>query len=115
MNESGSAASCWASGEFGPNTFGMSTAVFSSSWLAVATSPTLQPVRVNGTQGAGVMVLGATAGLAVAGGTGEYTMFGLVSAAGLGGDASSKTGSVQYAKEPARSVVLKLPPGPSVL
>jgi len=49
---------------------------------------------VNGTQGAGVIVLGATAEWDVAGGTGEYTMLGLASASGLGGEASSKTGSV---------------------
>ena len=47
-----------ASGESGPNTFGMSTAVFSSSTFAVATAPTSQPARVYGTQGAGVIVSG---------------------------------------------------------
>ena len=71
MNESVSAFSCWSSGDPAPNTLGMSTAVFSSSWLAVATSPTSQPARVNGTQGAGVTVSGATGCAAVAGGTGE--------------------------------------------
>ena len=65
-----SAASCCASGEFAPNTFGISE-VLSSSMLAVATSPTSQPARVNGTQGAGVSVSGVTGVFAVAGGTGE--------------------------------------------
>jgi len=49
----------------------MSGVVFSSSWFAVATSPTLHPARVNGTQGAGVEVSGVTGVDAVAGGTGE--------------------------------------------
>ena len=48
----------------------MSGVVFSSSWFAVATSPTLQPARVNGTHGAGVIVFGGTGCAAVAGGTG---------------------------------------------
>ena len=59
------------SGEFTPNTLGMSTAVFSSSAFATPTSPTLQPARVYGTQGAGVFVSGVTGVAAVAGGTGE--------------------------------------------
>ena len=71
MNESWSAASCWASGELAPNAWAMSGVVFSSSWFAVAMSATSQPARVNGTQGAGVTVLGDTACAAVAGGTGE--------------------------------------------
>ena len=66
-----SAFSCWSSGDPAPNTLGMSTAVFSSSSLAVATSPTSQPARVYGTQGAGVTVSGADRVRAVAGGTGE--------------------------------------------
>ena len=90
-----SAFSCWTSGELGPNTLGMSTPVFSSSTFAVATAPTLQPARVYGTQGAGVFVSGVTGWDAVAGGTGEYTMFGLVSWFALGVFAVSKTGSVQ--------------------
>ena len=45
--------------------------MFSRSVFAVATSPTSQPARVNGTQGAGVMVSGVTGCAAVAGGTGE--------------------------------------------
>ena len=45
--------------------------MFSSSTLAVDTSPTSQPALVNGTQGAGVIVSGVTGVLAVAGGTGE--------------------------------------------
>ena len=49
----------------------MSGVVFSSSWFTVATSPTSQPDRVNGTQGAGVLVSGVTVCAAVAGGTGE--------------------------------------------
>ena len=65
-----SALSCATSGELAPNTLGMSTLVFSSSWLAVDTSPTLQPARVNGTHGAGVIVFGVTGCAAVAGGTG---------------------------------------------
>ena len=63
--------SCLSSGEPTPNTLGMSTAVFSSSAFAVAISPTSQPARVNGTHGAGVVVVGLTGFLAVAGGTGE--------------------------------------------
>ena len=63
--------SCWSSGEPAPKTFGMSTAVFSSSAFAVAISPTLQPARVYGTHGAGVVVVGLTGVFAVAGGTGE--------------------------------------------
>ena len=85
LEGSGSAASCFASGEFGPNTLGMSTAVFSRSMLAVATSPVLQPARVKGAHGAGVIVSGAGGCAAVAGGTGAYTMDGLVSWPGLGG------------------------------
>ena len=42
-------------------------------------------------------------------------MFGLVSWFAFGVFAVSSTGSVQYANELAGSVVLKLPPGPSVL
>ena len=45
--------------------------MFSSSWFTGAASPTLQPARVNGTQGAGVMVSGFGAGLVVAGGLAE--------------------------------------------
>ena len=44
--------------------------MFSSTVLAVATSPMSQPARVNGTQGAGVTVSGGTGCGAVAGGTG---------------------------------------------
>ena len=44
------------SGEGLPNTFGMSNELFSSTMLAVATAPTLQPARVNGTQGAGALL-----------------------------------------------------------
>ena len=47
----------------------MSTAVFSSSAFAgVATLPTSQPARVNGTHGAGVVLVGLTGFFAVAGG-----------------------------------------------
>ena len=42
-----------ASGESGPNTFGTSGPMFSSTVFAVATPPQLHPARVNGTQGAG--------------------------------------------------------------
>ncbi len=87
----------------------MSTAVFSSTMLAVETSPTSQPARANGTQGAGVILFGAGAGVVVAGGDAAYTMDGLVSCPGFGLAAVSKTGSVQYANDPAGSVV------PSVL
>ena len=58
-------------GELAPNASAMSGVVFSSSWFAVATSPTSQPARVNGTHGAGVIVSGVTGCAAVAGGTGE--------------------------------------------
>ena len=76
--------------------FGMSKVAFSSSWFTVATSPTLQPARVYGTHGAGATVVGETAGFAVAGGTGEYTRFGLVSWPGVRGPgAVSSIGSVQ--------------------
>jgi hypothetical protein len=46
----------------------MSTAVFSRTWFTEPASPTLQPARVNGTQGAGVVVSGLGAGVVVAGG-----------------------------------------------
>jgi hypothetical protein len=49
----GLAATSAASGEPGPNTFGTSGPMFSSTVLAVATAPQLHPARVNGTQGAG--------------------------------------------------------------
>ncbi len=48
----------------------MSTPVFSKTVFTPATWPTSQPARVNGTQGAGVTVSGATVRAAVAGGTG---------------------------------------------
>src|SRR5215469_5919045 len=83
----------------------MSKAEFSSTWLAVATSPTLQPALVNGTHGAGVTVVGETVVDDVAGGTGEYTMFGLVSWPAFGGRAVSSTGSVQYVNAVAGSAV----------
>src|SRR5260370_40567072 len=95
LKESGSALSCWFSGEFTPNTLGMSTAVFSSSALAIETAPTLQPARVNGTHGAGVVWSGGGAGVVVAGGVGEYTMDGFVSWPAVGDTAVSKNGSVQ--------------------
>src|SRR4051812_37182049 len=79
----------------------MSTAVFSSSRFAVPTAPKSQPARVNGTHGAGVIVPGLGAGLVVAGGDGAYTIDGLVSWPAAGVDAVSKTGSVQWANEPA--------------
>ncbi len=50
-----SAASCAASGDDGPNTFGMSKFAFSSTMFAVETSPTSHPARVHGTHGAGVV------------------------------------------------------------
>src|SRR5205085_11190068 len=55
LNRSGSAAVCTASGEPAPNTVGTSTAAFSSTMFAVEKSPTVQPARVNGTHGAGVV------------------------------------------------------------
>ena len=54
-----------------PKTLGMSTEVFSSSWFTVPVSPTLQPARVKGTHGAGVLLSGAGAGVVVAGGVAE--------------------------------------------
>ena len=62
-----------------------------------------------------MVVFGVTGVAAVAGGTGEYTMFGLVSCCALGLLAVSSSGSVQYANELSRSVVLKLPFVPSLL
>jgi hypothetical protein len=56
-----------------------------------------------------------TGEVAVAGGTGEYTMFGLVSCAAFWELDVSSIGSVQYVKPVAGSVVLKDPLGPSVL
>jgi hypothetical protein len=47
--------------------------------LAVETSPTLQPARVNGTHGAGVVAVGDCGGFVVAGGVAAYTIEGLVS------------------------------------
>src|SRR5216110_64013 len=52
----GLAVTSAASGEFAPNTVGISVAVFSRIVLAVATDPTLQPARVYGTQGAGAFL-----------------------------------------------------------
>ena len=40
-----------------PKTVLMSCLVFSSTMFAVEKSPTLQPARVNGTHGAGVILL----------------------------------------------------------
>src|SRR5256712_14164973 len=51
----GFAVTSCACGEFGPNTVGISIAVFSSMEFAVATVPTLQPAREYGTQGAGAV------------------------------------------------------------
>jgi hypothetical protein len=48
------AVSC-ASGELAPNTVVMSPG-FSSTMFAVEKSPTVQPARVNGTHGAGVIL-----------------------------------------------------------
>jgi hypothetical protein len=52
--------------------FARSGFVFSSTMFAVETSPTSQPARVNGTQGAG----GVFGGEPAAGTFGEYGMFG---------------------------------------
>jgi hypothetical protein len=52
---SGSAAVSAASGESAPNAVGTSPAAFSSTMLAVEKLPTVQPARVKGTHGAGVM------------------------------------------------------------
>ena len=57
LNVSGLAAVWLASGEPAPNTVGTSMAAFSSTMFAVEKSPTVQPARVNGTHGAGVMPL----------------------------------------------------------
>src|SRR5207247_8984347 len=53
----GFAATSAASGDAGPNTVGMSIAVFSRTVFAVATAPTSQPARVYGTHGAGAILL----------------------------------------------------------
>src|SRR5690349_23721948 len=45
-----------ASADPGPNTVGLSIAVFSRTVLAVAIEPTSQPCRVNGTHGAGAIL-----------------------------------------------------------
>src|SRR5690242_7785102 len=57
LNGSGFAAVSAASGEPAPNTVGTSTAGFSSTMFAVEKSPTVHPARVNGTHGAGVILL----------------------------------------------------------
>src|SRR3954451_17282207 len=57
LNGSGVAAVSFGLGELPPNTVGTSTAEFSSTMLAVEKSPTVQPARVNGTHGAGVILL----------------------------------------------------------
>ena len=57
--------------------------------FATATSPTSQPARVKGTQGAGVSCVGKGAGVVVAGGVAEYTIDGLVSCPGFGVEAVS--------------------------
>src|SRR5262249_47398964 len=49
------ATSC-PSGELGPNTVGISIAVFSRIVFAVATAPKSQPARVKGAQGAGAIL-----------------------------------------------------------
>src|SRR5712692_8533769 len=54
-----------ASGEFAPNTVGISMAVFSRIVFAAATAPTLQPARVYGTQGAGAFLPAAVSILGV--------------------------------------------------
>src|ERR1041385_3828701 len=52
----GFAVTSAASGEAGPNTVGMSIAVFSRIVFAVATAPKSQPARVNGAHGAGAIL-----------------------------------------------------------
>ena len=84
-----------ACGEVAPNTVGMSMLVFSSSMFAVATPPTLQPARVNGTQGAGAFSPCAVSMLKVVS----------FPAAGVG----SKSGAVQYAND---TPTLLAPPPP---
>src|SRR5712691_9958444 len=79
-----------ACGDPAPKTVGMSVAMFSSTVLAVATCPTLQPARVYGTHGAGAFLPSAV------------SMLYLVS---VGADVvGSKIGSVQYANETPRLV-----------
>src|SRR5882724_3001972 len=86
----GFAATSAASSELGPNTIGMSIAVFSRIVLAVATAPKSQPARVNGTQGAGAIL------------PFSLIISGVVSVLLPAG---SKSGAVQYANEtPVRIV-----------
>src|SRR5258708_38801507 len=78
-------------GDPAPKTVGMSVAMFSSTVFAVATWPTLQPARVNGTHGAGALWPSAV------------SMLNVVS---LGVEVvGSKIGSVQYANDTPRLVV----------
>src|SRR5213076_2567804 len=83
-----------ASGEAGPNTVGMSMAVFSRIVFAVATAPKSQPASVNGTHGAGAIL------------PFSLIISGVVSVVEPAG---SKSGAVQYANETPVRVV------PSVL
>src|SRR5260221_14728049 len=88
---SGSALTSAAWDELAPKTVGMSVAMFSSTVFAVATWPTLQPARVNGTHGAGALCPSAV------------SMLNVVS---LGVEVvGSKIGSVQYANDTPRLVV----------
>src|SRR5215472_788801 len=77
--------------ELAPKTVGMSVAMFSSTVLALATWPTLQPARVYGTHGAGVFLPSAP------------SMLNFVSVGVL--VAGSKIGSVQYANDTPGLVV----------
>src|ERR1051326_4593741 len=61
----GLAVTSAACGEPAPKTVGMSVAMFSSTVLAVATWPTLQPARVYGTHGAGAFLPSAVSMLNV--------------------------------------------------
>src|SRR5262249_42003219 len=104
LNGSGFAAVSCASAELAPNTVGTSTAAFSSTMFAVEKSPTVQPARVKGTHGAGVIWLVSPS---VGGVVSEYTIDGAVSFGfGTGGLAFvSMIGEVQYVKDVFGSVV----------
>src|SRR2546423_134375 len=90
----GFAVTSAASGDAGPNTVGMSMAVFSRTVFAVATAPTSHPARVYGTHGAGATL--------------PFSLI-IVGVVSVVVPAGSKSGAVQYAKDTPVRVV------PSVL
>src|SRR2546427_2232127 len=75
-----------ACGEPAPKTVGMSVAMFSSTVFAVATWPTSQPARVNGTHGAGAF---SPFSLIISGVRSVWPV------GGNGGPAGSNSGAVQ--------------------